>query len=318
MFSWIARRVAPIYDMLDRPDWRHRLEIAVVVLASYGFLIHLLLIFLAQQVPLLRNGILAGLDRNFLHAVYTPFSFILFYEVLLLVLALPKSHTSSIGKQYEIISLIIVRRVFKDIGEFRDLESWLMQTDATRMVLFDMAGAAATFLFVAFFYRLRRTVRKSSSRRDLDDFIRLKKTVAVLLSGLLFILAGRSMLTWGTSILPGQLTQHVAPRDLDLFFFPQFFECMIFTDVLLLIVSISYYDRYQYVFRNAGFVISTVLLRFSLSTAKPYDVALALVAMLYGLVVLSIFAYFTRTNLDGPGSETTTCNHPEAVPGSSS
>jgi hypothetical protein len=68
---------------------------------------------------------------------------------------------------------------------------------------------------------------------------------------------------------------------------------MIFTDVFLLIVSLAYHDRYEYVFRNAGFVISTVLLRVSLSTPKPYDVGLALIAMLYGLAVLGVFACFT-------------------------
>jgi hypothetical protein len=67
---------------------------------------------------------------------------------------------------------------------------------------------------------------------------------------------------------------------------------MIFTDVFLLIVSLAYYDRYEHVFRNAGFVISTVLLRVSLSTPKPYDVALSLIAMLYGLAVLGVFACF--------------------------
>jgi hypothetical protein len=82
------------------------------------------------------------------------------------------------------------------------------------------------------------------------------------------------------------------PIDVDLFFFPRFFEFMIFTDVFLLIVSLAYYDRYEYVFRNAGFVISTVLLRVSLSTPKPYDVVLALIAMLYGLAVLGVFACF--------------------------
>jgi hypothetical protein len=39
-------------------------------------------------------------------------------------------------------------------------------------------------------------------------------------------------------------------------------------------------------------VISTVLLRVSLSTPKPYDVVLALIAMLYGLAVLGVFACF--------------------------
>jgi hypothetical protein len=40
-------------------------------------------------------------------------------------------------------------------------------------------------------------------------------------------------------------------------------------------------------------VISTILLRVSLSTPKPYDLLLALTAMLYGLVVLGIFACFS-------------------------
>lgn len=100
-------------------------------------MLHLLLIFLARSVPSLNAGLLSELDRNYLHAVYTPFSFILFYEVLLLVLALPQSHTRSIGKQYEIVSLIVIRRVFKDIGEFRDPGTWLTQTDEATMVLFD-------------------------------------------------------------------------------------------------------------------------------------------------------------------------------------
>ena len=46
-------------------------------------------------------------------------------------------------------------------------------------------------------------------------------------------------------------------------------------------------------FRNAGFVISTVLLRVSLSTPKPYDLLLSLTAMLYGLAVLGVFVCFS-------------------------
>jgi hypothetical protein len=68
---------------------------------------------------------------------------------------------------------------------------------------------------------------------------------------------------------------------------------MIFTDVFLLIVSLAYYDRYEYVFRNAGFVISTVLLRVSLSTPKPYDIGVALTAMAYGVAILAVFGWFS-------------------------
>ncbi len=108
------------------------------------------------------------------------------------------------------------------------------------------------------------------------------------------LLAAYNFFTWLVEVLHLVPATSLPAKDLDVFFFPAFFEVMIFTDVLLLIVSISYYERYQYVFRNAGFVISTVLLRFSLSTEKPCDITLAIVAMGYGLSVLAVFAYFTR------------------------
>ena len=69
--------------------------------------------------------------------------------------------------------------------------------------------------------------------------------------------------------------------DLDLIFFPQFYEVMIFTNVFSLIASFSISDRFEFVFRNAGFVISTVLLRFSLTSPKPLDIAVAWAMVLW-------------------------------------
>ncbi|NBW87190.1 MAG: hypothetical protein EBR23_10300, partial [Planctomycetia bacterium] len=123
--------------------------------------------------------------------------------------------------------------------------------------------------------------------------IQLKKGVALLLLVVLVALAAINLCSWLglTGSLPPALA--AKPVDVDLFFFPRFFEFMIFTDVFLLIVSLAYYERYEYVFRNAGFVISTVLLRVSLSTPKPYDLLLALTAMLYGVAVLGVFACYS-------------------------
>jgi hypothetical protein len=217
---------------------------------------------------------------------------ILFYEVVLLVFALTASHTGEIAKQYQIVSLIVVRRVFKDIGSFSDLENWLAEPEAVRAVLIDMAGAVLMFLIVTAFAWLRHVTPKTPIRNDLEGFVQLKKAVAVLLLVVLVVLATLNLASWLG--LVGGLPAVIAPppADVDLFFFPRFFEFMIFTDVFLLIVSLAYYDRYEYVFRNAGFVISTVLLRVSLSTPKPYDLLLALTAMLYGLAVLGVFACF--------------------------
>lgn len=286
--------LAETYDRCDGATFRHELEKWFVRLAAGGFIIHLLLIALARTIPALNAGILSELDRNYLHAVYTPFSFILFYEVLLLVLALPRSHTSSVGKQYEIVSLIIIRRVFKDIGEFRDAVTWVSQVDESMMVLTDMIAAAIMFLLVTAFYRVRKGVVRARPPENLDRFILIKKSVAVLLCGLLLALAAYNLFVWSVGAIGVARGESVERMDLDLFFFPAFFEFMIFTDVFLLIISLPFFERYEYLIRNAGFVISTVLLRFSLSTPKPYDLAVGLVAMLYGLCVLAVFAYFTR------------------------
>ena len=288
----IRRRLADIFDALDSPAVRAWLERVVVTGAAVGFLVHLTVIGIARQFPDLPLTLFEGIDKSPLHAVYTPFSVILFYEVILLVFALASSHTGEVAKQYEIISLIVVRGVFKDIGGFHDLENWLAEPTAVKAVLVDMAGAVLMFLIVTGFNLLRHLTPKTPTHRDLEGFIQLKKAVAMLLLVVLVTLALVNLASWARLIDGVPVLLAESPIDVDLFFFPRFFEFMIFTDVFLLIVSLAYYDRYEHVFRNAGFVISTVLLRVSLSTPKPYDVALALSAMLYGLAVLGVFACF--------------------------
>ncbi|MBL7181785.1 MAG: hypothetical protein ISS75_01770 [Pirellulales bacterium] len=293
MITAVRRRLAAFFDYLHESAKRDLLDTCVVSLAAVGFLGHLLLVAVVNMLPEIPQTIFEGLDRSLLHAVYTPFSIILFYEVILLVFALADSHTGEVAKQYQIVSLIVVRRVFKDIGSFESFEHWLTETEAVKAVLTDMGGAVLMFLLVTIFTLLRRTIPKVAIQRDLVGFIELKKAVAVLLLAVLSGLALLNLAVW-LRVLPVSLlglTQ--IPENVDLFFFPLFFEFMIFTDVFILIVSLAYYDRYEYVFRNAGFVISTVLLRVSLSTPKPYDIGVSLIAMAYGVSVLAVFGWFS-------------------------
>ena len=295
MFVTLRRRLAAVFDAIDSRPVHAWLERLTVLFAAGGFLLHLLVVAAIRNLPGLPETAFEGLDRSLLHAVYTPFSVILFYEVLQLVFALTTSHTSEIAKQYQIISLIVVRRVFKDIGSFENIEHWLAEPTAVRAVLLDMGGAVLMFLLVTAFSYLRRVAPKVPIDRDLGGFIELKKAVAVLLLVVLVGLAAVNLGSW-LGLVPDWLEKPGAVAgDFDVFFFPAFFEFMIFTDVFLLIVSLSYYERYEYVFRNAGFVISTVLLRVSLSTPKPYDLALALFAMAYGVIVLAVFACYRWT-----------------------
>ncbi|MEO1498755.1 MAG: hypothetical protein AAFV43_16540 [Planctomycetota bacterium] len=304
------RLIDTAFERVNSHVFRNRLEKAFVAAAVVGFFAHLAVIATSRAFPSIAEAALGGLDRNFLHAIYTPFSFILFYEVLLLTLAIPQSHTGSIAIQYQIVSLIVVRRVFKDLGGFADLDAWVDQPEASLAVLLDMATAVLMFVLATAFDRLRRSAVRKTEPADLAGFVTLKRGTALLLGGVLVGLAISSVVAWLGSVWSwfGQGGEYA---ELDLFFFPAFFEVMIFTDVFLLIISIAYYDRYEIVFRNAGFVISTVLLRASLTSAPPYNSALGILAMAYGVAVLWVFVLHSKRteagskeNLAGGESET--------------
>jgi len=239
MITAARHRLASFFDCLHESAKRDFLDTCVVSLAAAGFLGHLLLVAVVNMLPEIPQ------------TIFTPFSIILFYEVILLVFALADSHTGEVAKQYQIVSLIVVRRVFKDIGSFESFEHWLTETEAVKAVLTDMGGAVLMFVLVTIFTLLRRTIPKVAIQKDLVGFIELKKAVAVLLLVVLSGLALLNLAVW-LRVLPVSLlglTQ--IPANVDLFFFPLFFEFMIFTDVFILIVSLAYYDRYEYVFRNA-------------------------------------------------------------------
>ena len=72
-------------------------------------------------------------------AIYTPFSIILYYEVFLLIYYLPRSFTTSVLKQFEIISLILIRRIFYDIPKLEINTNWLENTSNLQLV-YDLIG----------------------------------------------------------------------------------------------------------------------------------------------------------------------------------
>ena len=285
--------LARVFDRLVYSSKKESAEKAVVALAATGFLGHLILVGVMRIFPGTQQTLFQGLDQSLLHAVYTPFSIILFYEVILLVFALAESHTVEVAKQYQIVSLVVVRRVFKDIGSFGSFDSWISQTEAVKAVLIDMGGAVLMFILVTVFVLLRRFVPKVPIQRDLNGFIEFKKAIALLLLIVLSALAILNLTVWLRLVPATVLGIPDSLKNADLFFFPLFFEFMIFTDVFILIISLAYYDRYEYVFRNAGFIISTVLLRLSFSTPKPWDIGVGLIAMAYGTAVLAIFGWFS-------------------------
>ena len=108
---------------------------------------------------------------------------------------------------------------------------------------------------------------------------------------MLLLLAAYNLFVFASWVYEAVYLGESARIDPNMFFYTDVFAVMIFTDVLLVILSLVVSDSYELVFRNAAFVISTILLRFSLTVARPYGAVMALSAMIFGVLTLLIYDY---------------------------
>ncbi len=124
---------------------QNKVERATLWLSMIGFIIHLFLIY-AKKFNWFEISFESSLLIDPISAIYTPFSIILIYEIYLLVVNLPRSFTTSVSKQFEIISLILIRRIFADIPKI-DLKANWMITQENIQLIYDVLGGINHFLF---------------------------------------------------------------------------------------------------------------------------------------------------------------------------
>jgi hypothetical protein len=295
--SMLGASLIRIYDGCFSDVGKGTLKRLVVKISIAGFAAHLGLIFLAHCLshpPLLVGAV----GKNYLSAISTPFNFILFYEVLTLIAALPASTTRSIANQFEIVSLIFVRDVFKDIAAANE-PNWMQRYPHEALpLLFDMWAGLVMFVLATVFQqvaqrqvRMPRTPELTAGR---EKFIAQKKGVAIGLAALLLSLAAYHLGRFTVHAWIALLTGNAITLKSTSFFYNDLFTVMIFTDVLILILSLVVSGRYEMVFRNAAFVISIILIRFSLTEERPYGAAIASLAMVFGILTLLVFNYHSR------------------------
>ena len=292
----VRTRLEATHDLIFSDRNKTALRHLAINLSIAGFAIHLLLIFLARTLPHPPLAIAAA-GQNYLAAISTPFNFILFYEVLTLIGALPASTTRSIASQFEIVSLIFIRDVFRDIAEAGDLTAGHHVTWQTLPLFVDMWSGFLMFLLVAIFQHVaQRRIGQSVTAlptRETMRFIAQKKMVSAGLAILLMAMAaynlGILLAAVYRLVTTGQGSIEAATT-----FYNDVFTVMIFTDVLVLILSLVVSGRYEMVFRNAAFVVSIILIRFALAEGYPYGAPLAVIAMVFGVLTLMVFNYHVR------------------------
>ena len=279
---------------------RKKGEALIVFVAITSFIIHLVLIGLVS-LDILHLSNPSHLLSNPIAAIYTPFSFILVYEVYLLVYYLPKSTTIYIGKQYEIITLIVIRRVFKDLSKLELSADWFSKKNDIQFS-YDLLATLILFFLIFVFYRLNdkkdgSLFKKSGLSPEILKFIRIKEMVALFLLPIFLML---SVFTFSRLLYYGffSINQMVnSITDVNKIFFGDFFTILILVDVLLLLFSFLHTDKFSAVIRNSGYIISTILIKISFGIEGVLNSILIVVAVLFGVLILAIHNKYECINL---------------------
>ena len=280
--------INPIFEFYFSEKSQKNIEKIVLILASIGFLIHLLLIAMNYlNIFDLPPFFDQNLFTNPISSIYTPFSFILIYEIYLLVFFIPRSFTTSISKQFQIILLIIIRRIFKDIPNLDLGHNWYL-SKINFEILSHLIGVLALFYMIYLFNKNQLRHRAKSLDNKTKNFIISKKAVSISLISILII----KLIYILTSCLYYLIKTNnyvLNSNNIDSFFFNDFFTMLILTDVIILLISFKYTEEYNKLIRNTGFIISTILIRISFSAIGLLSTTLIIISALFALIVLKIF-----------------------------
>ncbi|AFU69773.1 hypothetical protein P700755_003103 [Psychroflexus torquis ATCC 700755] len=276
---------------------KEQLEKVIVIVAIVSFGIHLVIIGLIDFDILDIGKYDGNLIISPISAIYTPFSIILIYEVYLLVFYLPKSITNYIGKQYEIITLILIRKIFYDLSNLEFSSDWFSIEGDIQFTI-DLIATLILFFLIFQFYRLnsKNKIEKEELTNKTKTHIKVKNVFATILVPVIVILAIFSFGSWLYETLNSTDYSSTSIKTVNTIFFDDFFTVLILIDVLLLLFSFLQTEEFSRVIRNSGFVISTILIKLSFSADNIINTILIVVAVSFGVLILYIYNQYFKLN----------------------
>ena len=208
--------------------------------------------------------------------------------------------TIYIGKQYEIIMLIVIRRLYKDLSQLELSDNWFSIQEDLQFT-YDLLATLILFILIHLFYkmnknRVRKLLKLTETRPEIIRFIQIKKVIALVLIPLFLVMAIYAFGNWvyTTLINPSEITDLANINNL---FFDEFFTVLILVDVLLLLFSFTHTDKFNKVIRNSGFVISTILVKLSFGTEGLLNSVLIVTAVGFGVMILWIHMMFEKNKI---------------------
>lgn len=273
--NFIYERCTWIFDPLHY-FWEHeRIHRKISVMLVLLFLGSLLAIEFKRQ-GLLPTAVAGSIPNNHFFAIQAAFTVVLILEIISLIFTIPCSFSKSVGKQFEILSLILMRSAFKELSNLPEPITFLGNEDAVYRIISDGFGALLVFALLGYYYRIQDKYQDMKGKPvDLFSFVAAKKGIALIILGIFLYMGGRTILNTITGTPQSD-------------FFHDFYTLLIITDILLVLIAQCFQPSFYAVFRNSGYALSTLMIRLALAAPAYYNVLLGTTASIFAIAMTLI------------------------------
>ena len=282
-----------VFELCMGDETEERLRKATIVLAVVGFFVHISFWALDSTGRISITGEASELVSSPLSSLYTPFSILLVYEVYQLTRTIPDSFSSSVGKQYEIATLLVVRDILKRLSEVESSEGWEISSDLGFLLVECAAFLALFYTSLTYFRISEKSTKSGEMSGDIAVFVEAKRLVANFMLIVFLITAAYSFITWIASVQDGGGSVS------RVIFFLDFFTFLILADILILLISYWFYTDFGNLARNTGFVLSTVIIRVAISSEGVSAMVLFTLSGMLGIAILRMFAQDSAPKVRG-------------------
>ena len=282
-----------VFELCMGDEAEERIRKATIVFAVVGFFVHIGFWALDSTGRISITGEAAELVSSPLSSLYTPFSILLVYEVYQLIRTIPDSFSSSVGKQYEIATLLVVRDILKRLSEVESSEGWEISSDLGFLLVECAAFLALFYTSLTYFRISDKSTKSGDMSGDIAFFVEAKRLVANFMLIIFLLTAAYSFFTWIASVQDGGGSVS------RVIFFLDFFTFLILADILILLVSYWFYTDFGNLARNTGFVLSTVIIRVAISSEGVSAMVLFTLSGLLGIAILRMFAQDSAPKVRG-------------------
>ncbi len=267
LFDRITYLFDPLHHFYEQEQLHRKISVGLV----------LVFLCIVGGIELNRQGLLSAdlapmVPRNHFFAVHAAFTVILILGVIRLIFVLPCSFSKSLGKQFEILSLVLIRNAFKELSRFPDPFSFQGNEDKVLHILANGFGALLIFALLGVYYKIQKRSEEEGRNLDLYGFVAAKKGISLALLGSFIGMGGYSM--------------YCALMGIDHpDFLHGFYTLLILTDILIVLVSQCFHPSARMIFRNSGYALATLMIRIALVAPMYYNILLGVAAIGFAILL---------------------------------